>query len=74
MTNQWAYSRVPGDNPGQQVGFGLPRGHYVLDQAILAPVQVHCPVNLNDLLFVGPQDHYPVHLNHVSFVGGEDHY
>jgi len=46
-----------GRNQGQQVGFGLQRGHYAVDQVTFAPAQGHYPVNPNHVLFVGTQDH-----------------
>ena len=52
MTNLSAYGWVPGENHGQQVGFGLPRGHYAVDQVTFAPAQGHYPVNLNHVPFV----------------------
>ena len=58
MINLWADGWVPGENRGQQVGFGLPRGHYAVDQVTFATAQGHYPVNLNHVLFVGAQDHY----------------
>jgi len=58
VTNQWAYGWVPGESPGQQVGFGLPRGHYTVDQVTFALVQGHNLVNLNHVPFVGAQDQY----------------
>jgi len=64
VTNLWAYGWVPGENPGQQVGFGLPRGHYAVDQVTFAPVQGHYPVSLNHAPFVGAQDHYQVEQVH----------
>jgi len=73
VTNLWAYGWVPGESPGQQVCFGLPRGHYAVDQVKFAPAQGHYPVNLNHVPFVGtldpdqveqvhpdpPQEHHP---------------
>jgi len=64
VTNLWAYSWVPGESPGQQVGFGLPWGHYAVDQVTFAPAQGHYRVNLNHRPFVGAQDHYLVEQVH----------
>jgi len=64
VTNLWAYGWVPGENPRQQVGFGLARGHYAVDQVTFAPAQGHYPVNLNHLPFVGAQDDYQVEQIH----------
>ena len=58
MTNLWAYGWVPGENPGQQFGFGLPRGHYAVDQVTFVLAQGHYLVNLNQVPFMGGQDHY----------------
>jgi len=64
VTNRWAYSWVPGESRGQQVAFGLPRGHYSVDQVTFAPAQGHYPVNLNHVPFVGAQDYYQVEQVH----------
>jgi len=64
VINLWADGWVPGENRGQQVGFGLPRGHYAVDQVTFATAQGHYPVNLNHVLFVGAQDHYQVEQVH----------
>ena len=60
MTNQWANGWVPGGSPGQHVGFGLPRGHYAVDQVTFALAQGQYLVNLNHVPFVGAQDQYQV--------------
>jgi len=65
---------VPGANPGQQIGFGLPRGDYAVDEVTWAPVEGHYPVHLNQVAFVSPQDDYQVNLNHVPYVCEQDHY
>ena len=51
---------VPGESPGQEVGFGLPQGHYAVDQVTFAPAQCDYPVNLNHVPFVSAQAHYQV--------------
>jgi len=51
---------VPGENPREQVGFGLLRGHYGVDQVTFGPARGHYPVNGNHGPFVGAQDHYQV--------------
>ena len=66
MTNLLAYCWVPGENTGQQVGFGLPQGHYAVDQLTFAPAQGYYPVNLNHVPFVGAQDHYKVEQVHAD--------
>ena len=58
MTNLWDYGWVPGENPGQQVCFGLPRGYYAVDQVTFVLAQGHYLVNLNQVPFMGGQDHY----------------
>jgi len=65
VTNLWAYGWVPGESPGQVVGFGLPRGHYAVDQVTFTPAQGHYLVNLNHIPFVGAQDHYQVEQVHL---------
>jgi len=60
----WPYGWVLGENPGQQVGFGLPRGHCAVDPVTFAAAQGHYPVNLNHLPYVGAQDHYHVEQVH----------
>ena len=64
MTTLSAYGWVPGEDPGQLVGFGLPWGHYAVDQVTVALAQGHYPVNLNHIPFVGAQDHYQVEQVH----------
>ena len=64
MTNLWAYGWVLGESPRQQVGFGLPRGQYAVDQVTFALVLCHYLVNLNHIAFVGAQDHYQVEEVH----------
>jgi len=60
VTNLWANSLVLGQNPGQHVGFGLPRGHYAVDEVTFAQTQGHYPVNLNHVPLLGAQDYYHV--------------
>jgi len=60
VTNLWANGWVLGENPGQQVGFGLLQGDSAVDQVTVAPAQGYYPVNLNHVPFVGAQDHYQV--------------
>ena len=55
---------MSGENPGQQVGFGLRQGNYAVDQVTFAPAQGHYPVNLNHVPLVGAQDHYLVEQVH----------
>ena len=57
---------MPGESPGQQVGFRLPRAHYAVDKVTFALAQGHYPLNLNHVPFVGAQNHYQVEQVHAS--------